>query len=224
MTADGPLVSAAEYVSYEKWGADFFRAAVTAARVHSGVAALAGRPLDFGPVGAGPGKIARISATGAIGEPSIAPVDSEALAYRVVIPVVLDFELGLPDGVHRFHATLEVPVVLTARALTGLRIYIDVDPPTAGDVVAEMRADGLRATLVQWLVPIEAELRRFVATYVAREVMKPEIADARVIDVAGAIDRAWSSIAPAGARRVSDDLNVALETEIREREDDFLEE
>lgn len=224
MVADESLVSAAEYISYEKWGADFFRTAVTAARVHNGVAALAGRPIDFGPIGAGPGKIARISATGAIGEPSITPVDSEELAYRVVIPVTLDFELGLPDGVHRFHATLEVPVVLTARALTALRIYIDVDPPAAADVVATLRADGIRASLMQRLVPIEAELRRFVAKYVAREVTKPEIADARVIDVASALDRAWSSIAPAGARQVTDDLNVALETEIREHEDDFLEE
>jgi len=48
------------------------------------------------------------------------------------------------------------------------------------------------------------------------------VADARVIDVAGAVDRARSSVAPAGARRVTDDLSVALETEIREREDDFL--
>jgi len=219
-----PLVTEVEYVSYETWGATFFRTAVTAARIQSAIAALAGRPIDFGPIGAGPGKIAKISAKGAIGEPDISPEDADALAYRVVIPVSLDFEVGLPDGTHRFHAELTVPVVLTARALTGLRIYIDVAPPKASDVTATVRAEGIRASLVQRLVNIEGELRRFVAKYVAREVTKPEIAHARIIDVAGSIDKAWSSISPAGAKKVTDDLNTALESEIREREDEFLEE
>lgn len=217
------MVTEAEYVSYETWGVTFFRTAVTAARVLNAVSVLAGRPIDFGPIGAGPGKIARISATGSIGEPTIVPVESDALAYCVTIPVSLDFDLGLPDGVHRFHAELTVPIVLTARALTGLRIFIEVAPPQASDVVATVRADGLRASLVQRLVNIEGELRRFVAKYVAREVTKPEIAQARVIDVAEAIDRAWSSLGPTDGRAVADDLSVALEDEIREREDDFLE-
>ena len=224
MSMSEPLVNEAEYVSYETWGAAFFRTAVTADRIRGAVSALAGRPIDFGPIGAGPGKIAKISATGAIGEPDITPVDCDALAYRVAIPVTLDFEVGLPDGTHRFHAELDVPVVLTARALTGVRIYIDVTPPAANEVTASVRAEGLRASLVQRLVNIEGELRRFVAKYVAREMNKPEIAKARIIDVAGSVDKAWSAISPAGAQKVTDDLNVALESEIREREDEFLEE
>ena len=58
---------------------------------------------------------------------------------------------------------------------------------------------------------------------------KPHIAAARLIDVAGAIDRAWASISPEPRRgssmrgAVTEDLNEALEVEIRENEETFLE-
>lgn len=222
---DRPLVSEAEYVSYETWGNAFFRAAVTADRVAGGVAALSGQPIDFGPIGVGPARLAKISATGSIGEAAITPESGEALAYRVEIPVTLDFELGLPDGTHRFHADLLVPLVLTARALSGVRIFIEVTPPQARDVVATVRAEGLRASLVQRIANVEVELRRFVAKYVTRELSKPAVAQARLIDVGASIEKAWASIGSVGGgSRVTDDLGDALESEIREHEDDFLEE
>jgi hypothetical protein len=183
-----PLVSEAEYVSYESWGAAFFRAAVTADRVASGVRALSGQPIDFGPMGVGPGRLARISAQGSIGEPTLEPVGTDALGYRVLVPVSLDFELDLQVEKHRFHADVEVPLVLTARALSGVRIYIEVTPPRTRDVVATVRAEGLRASIMQRVANVEGELRRFVAKYVAREVEKPDIARARLIDVGGAVD------------------------------------
>jgi hypothetical protein len=45
-----------------------------------------------------------------------------------------------------------------------------------------------------------------------------------VIDVSGAIDKAWGSISPKPAKaKVTDDFAQALEEEIRENEDIFLE-
>lgn len=217
-----PTVTEAEYVSYESWGDAFFRTAVTADRVLSGIAALSGQPIDFGPIGAGPGRLAKISARGSIGGATLTRVDDDALGYRVFVPVTLDFEVNLQVETHRFHAELEVPLVLTARALAGLRIFIEVTPPRASEVVAVVRAEGLRASIVQRVANVERELRRFVAKYVAREVEKPEIARARVIDVAASIDKAWASIARTGGNQVTADLNAVLESEIRENEDTFL--
>lgn len=220
------MVTDAEHVSYQTWGAAFFRSAVTADRVLGGVAALSGQPIDFGPIGVGPGKIAKVGAKGRIGQAAIAPVEGDApsdpLGYRVVIPVSLDFEVNLQVETHHFHAELEVPLVLTARALTGVRIFIEVTPPRADDVVATVQADGLRASIVQRVVNIEGELRRFVAKYVARELDKPQIAKARLIDVAASVDKAWAAIAPTGGSQVTEDLNEALETEILENQDAFL--
>ncbi|WP_310962925.1 hypothetical protein [Nocardioides terrisoli] len=217
-----PAVTEAEYISYESWGGAFFRAAVTADRVLSGVSALSGQPIALGPMGVGPGRLARITAHGGIGSATISRVDDELLSYRVIVPVTLDFEVDLQVETHRFHAELEVPLVLTARALTGVRIFIDVLPPRASDVQATVRAEGLRASIVQRIANVEGELRRFVAKYVAREVEKPEIVRARTVDVAASIDKTWASIAPTSGSRVSADLSEALEADIRENEDRFL--
>ncbi len=79
----------------------------------------------------------------------------------------------------------------------------------------EVQAQGLRASVLQRVVGIEGELRRFVAGYVRRELDKPHVREARLIDVSRAIDQAWASPAPAPrADGVTADLNEELEREI----------
>ena len=213
-----------DFVSYQQWGADFFAEAVSADRILGAVDNIAGQPIDFGPIGVGPGKIAKVRAYGSIGSAGATPIDGPEISYRVELPVELTFELDLQVETHTFHADLLVPLTLTARAVKGVRVYIEVVPPHTADVQVQVRAEGLRASIMQRVANVEGELRRFVARYVAREVAKPHIAAARLIDVAGAIDRAWATISPDAARpAVTDDLNEALESEIRENEDTFLE-
>jgi hypothetical protein len=213
-----------EFVSYEQWGADFFAEAVSGQRILGAVDNIAGQPIDFGPIGVGPGKIAKVRAYGAIGAARAERLDAEEITYRVELPVDLTFELNLQVETHTFHAELLVPLALTARAVEGVKVFIDVTPPHSSEVQVQVQADGLRASIMQRVANIEGELRRFVARYVAREVTKPHIQAARLIDVAGAIDRAWASISPEPTKRaVTEDLNEALETEIRENEDTFLE-
>lgn len=201
-----------EPVSYAEWGAEFFREAINERRVLAGIGALTGQPIEVGPMGMGPGGIARVSATGVIGEPPIERIGTDPVSFRAVLPVRLDFTVEMPVGTHHFHATLGVPLRLTARGLRGVRIRIDIDPPHARDIETTVRADGLPASLVQRFGNVETELRRFVAGYVAREVRKPRVADSLVIDVAATMDDAWS--APAERARVTDDLQAQLEQEL----------
>jgi hypothetical protein len=218
-----------EFVSYERWGADFFAEAVSETRILGAVDNIAGQPIDFGPIGVGPGKIAKVRAYGAIGAARAVRLDAPAITYRVELPVELTFELNLQVETHTFHAELLVPLTLTARAVEGVKVFIDVTPPHSSEVQVQVQAEGLRASIMQRVANVEGELRRFVARYVAREVGKPHIRAARLIDVAGAIDRAWASISPESTPgssvrgAVTDDLNEALETEIRENEQTFLE-
>lgn len=217
-----------EFVSYERWGADFFAEAVSSERILGAVNNIAGQPIDFGPIGVGPGKIAKVRAFGAIGAATAVRVDAPDITYRVELPVDLTFELNLQVETHTFHAELLVPLTLTARAVEGVRVFIVVTPPHSSEVQVRVQADGIRASIMQRVANIEGELRRFVARYVAREVSKPHIEAARLIDVAAAIDRAWAHISPEPTQRamrvtVTDDLNEALESEIRENEDTFLE-
>jgi hypothetical protein len=222
-----PTPGKSDFVSYQQWGADFFAEAVCSSRILGAVDNIAGQPIDFGPIGVGPGRIAKVRAHGAIGSATAERIDPEGsaeIAYRVELPVDLTFELNLQVETHTFHAELMVPVVLTARAVEGVRIYIEVTPPRSSDVQVSVQAEGLRASIMQRVANIERELQRFVARYVAREVSKPHIEAARLIDVAASIDRAWASISPRSSKpSVTDDLNEALESEIRENEETFLE-
>jgi hypothetical protein len=217
-------VADGEFVSYEQWGLDFFAEAVSEDRILGAVNNIAGQPIDFGPIGVGPGKIAKVRAFGEIGSARATRLDADEISYRVELPVQLTFELDLQVETHVFHAQMLVPLTLTARAVEGVRIFVTIDPPRPSDIEVQVTAEGIRASIMQRVANVEGELRRFVAKYVARETSKPHVEEARLIDVSRAIDRAWGSIAPQRSdERVTDDLNEALESEIRENEDTFLE-
>ncbi|MCZ4497479.1 MAG: hypothetical protein JWQ74_32 [Marmoricola sp.] len=216
-------IDESEFVSYQQWGLDFFSEAVSEDRILGAVNNIAGQPIDFGPMGVGPGKIAKVRAYGEIGAATAHRLDGGQIAYRVELPVSLNFELDLQVETLVFHAELLVPLTLTARAVEGVRIFISIEPPHSSDIQVRVQAEGIRASIMKRVADVEGELKRFVATYVARETSKPHIEAARVIDVSAAIDKAWSSIAPKPAeQRVTDDFAEALEAEIRENEDTLL--
>ncbi|HET7689545.1 MAG TPA: hypothetical protein VFK41_04140 [Nocardioidaceae bacterium] len=215
-----------DYLSYEEWGIAFFHQVVTEERILGAVNNLAGQPINVGPMGVGPGRIAQVRAEGAIGHAVSTALPGESVSYRVVLPVELTFDVNLAVDTHRFRATLEVPLILTARAATPLKIVIDVVPPLPDQVVINLRSDGLRASMLNRVVGIEGELQRFVAKYVRREVQKPAIAKARTIDVRAAVDGAMKSLGlprdESTPRRLAADLEDAIVEEIRENEDTIV--
>ncbi|HEX6388026.1 MAG TPA: hypothetical protein VFZ89_01215 [Solirubrobacteraceae bacterium] len=178
-------------VPYAVFGERFFEHAVTAERVARGVAGIAGDPIAFGPIGAGPGKIAQVSATGVVGEARVERLPADEVAFRLSIPVKLDLEIDLGVDSHTFHALVTVNLTLTARAAEPLRVVIDIDDPTWEDIDVELEAETLRGGLLQRVAGIDREIGRFVARYVRRELDKPRIRAARDIDVAARIDGAW---------------------------------
>jgi len=183
-------------VDYAAWGERFFEHAVTLERVLAGVNVLGGRPIDVGPLGVGPGRLAKVHATGTIGAATGRLVGVSPVRFDVVLPVSLAFVLDLTMDKQRFDADVEVPLRLTAHAHADLSIFVDVTPPRPEQVVVRLRAQGLRASLTQAAAGVDGELRRFVARYVAREVDKPHVAAARVIDVAAAIARSADHVVP----------------------------
>lgn len=210
----------AEEISYQQWGVDFFHEAVSAQRILAAVRGLAGRPIDFGPIGVGPGKLAKVKATGAIGTAAARKLEGEQVRFLLTLPVDLMFELDLGVDKHTFRAAMEIPLLLTAQALPGLRIHVEVTPPSADEVVVRLKAVGLRASVVSKVANVEGELKRFVAKYVAKEVSREDIADARLIDVAGRINGAWAT--PGEPEEpVEDHLNDEL---ARDMEESFLSE
>ncbi|EFQ82130.1 hypothetical protein HMPREF0063_12654 [Aeromicrobium marinum DSM 15272] len=185
-----------EFCSYAEFGKRFFAAAVTSDKILGAVAALGGRPIAFGPMGVGPGRLAKVTATGEIGTATAQEVPGREISFDVTLPVALDFALDLQVETHHFHGALELPLKVRARATPDLRIVVEVTPPSARDVRLDLTADGRRAGMVKKLAGVDAEVKRFVAKYVARELEKPEIARARIVDVNSAIDAAWAGLAP----------------------------
>jgi hypothetical protein len=189
--------------TYEEFGALFFRAAVTPERILGAVDGIAGKPIDFGPMGVGPGRIARVTAKGRIGDATATEIPGLPISYRLVVPVALDFTVDLQVEKHRFHADVEVPLTVTAHATRDLRIIVDVTPPNPDELELDLAAEGMRAGLLKRVANIDGELRRFVAKYVARELEKPHIVATREIDVGVSIDVAWADMAP---QRDSEDV------------------
>ena len=192
--------------TYEEFGARFFEAAITPERVLGAVDSVAGQPIDFGPMGVGPGRIARVMAKGQIGEATATKVPGIPITYHLVVPVSLDFTVDLQVEKERFHAEVEVPLTVIAHATRDLRIVVDVTPPNPDELELDLSAATLRAGLLQRIANIDGELRRFVAKYVARELEKPHIKATRNIDVGVSIDVAWADMVP---RRESEDVPAA---------------
>ena len=179
--------------TYAVFGERFFVHAVTEERIVGALKGIAGDKIAFGPIGAGPGKLAKVSAEGVIGVASATPIEGELVAFRLTIPVSLDLVVDLGVDEHTFHAGIEVGLTLTARAADPLRVVIDVDPPTARDVTVRVETEALRSEVFRRITGVDGEIRRFVARYIARELDKPHIRKARDIDVAARIDRAWKA-------------------------------
>ena len=180
-------------LTYEAFGPSFFEHAVTEERILSVLDELLGTAIEVGPIGVGPGRLVKASATGRYGLPEITRTSTRPLEYRVTVPASLTFTLDLQVETQKFNADLLVPLVLRATAAEPLLVVIEVIPPDASKLTVKVRAEGLRATVVQKVADVDHELRRFLAKYVARELTKPYVEDARTIDVAALMDRAWTS-------------------------------
>jgi hypothetical protein len=222
VTAPGrrPPEDPLEFVSYADFGEQFFRYAVTRDRVLGAVNLLAGRPIDLGPTGVGPGRVVRLRARGRIDAATSVPVPGSEVGHRVTLPVRLAFEIDLGVETHRFEARLVVPLVLTARAAHGLKVFLEVTPPEADEIGIDLQARGLRASVLQRVAGLEGEVRRFVARYVARELDQPYVRAARLVDVAGAIDTAWERLGPHApsptAAHITEDFQDAVQARLDE--------
>ncbi|MFC7503564.1 hypothetical protein ACOACQ_02180 [Nocardioides sp. CPCC 206347] len=207
-----------ELITYATWGERFFSTAVTAERVLNGVNVLAGRPIDVGPIGVGPGRIAKVIAKGRIGTATGQQVGDLPVSFNVELPVTLKFTLDLGMDKLDFDAEITVPLVIAAHARADLAIQLEVTPPPPAQVVVRLKAQGLRASLTSRAANVEGELRRFVAKYVARELKQPYVQQATVIDVARAIDGAAAGLGPREesptAARLTDALPAAMEAEL----------
>jgi hypothetical protein len=184
----------ARYMTYEEFGRRFFEIAVTEERVGGAIADIAGDSFEMGPMGQGPGKIAKVTAKVRIKDPRVTRKVGEMITFAIRIPLEIDMVVDLRIDRPKFMVFGEISLRATARAAEPLLLILDFDKPRPSDIEIHVTSKSLRAEVVRIIGGIDAEVRRFIAAHVAGEIDSPASQKAKVIDVADSIDVAWTGI------------------------------
>ena len=187
-------MDAYNYMTYEEFGRRFFDIAVTEDRVGGAIGAIAGDGFEMGPIGQGPGKIAKVTAKVRILEPRITRALGETITFAIRIPLEIDMVVDLRIDRPKFMVFGEIALRATARAAEPLLLILDVEKPSPSDISIHVTSKSLRAELLRVVAGVDAEVKRFISAHVAGEIDSPASQKAKVIDVADSIDAAWTGI------------------------------
>jgi hypothetical protein len=187
-------MSVDDEITYEEFGRKFFEIAVTEDRVGGAIAEIAGDAFEMGPMGQGPGKIAKVTAKVRIQEPRLTRQVGPMITFAIRIPLEIDMVVDLRIDKPKFMVSGEIALRATARAAEPLLLVLDVEKPRASDISIHVTSKSLRGEVVRVLGGIDAEIKRFIAAHVAGEIDSPASQKAKVIDVADSIDAAWTGV------------------------------
>jgi hypothetical protein len=187
-------MNADDYMTYEEFGRRFFEVAVSEERVCNAIAAIAGDAFEMGPMGQGPGKIAKVSAKVRIMDPRVTRQVGDMITFAIRIPLEIDMVVDLRIDKPKFMVFGEIALHATARAAEPLLLILDVEKPRSSDISIHVTSKSLRGEVVRVIGGVDAEIRRFIAAHVSGEIDSPASQKAKVIDVADSIDAAWTGV------------------------------
>lgn len=186
--------NALQYLSYEEFGRRFFEVAVSEKRVADAIGAIAGDEFQMGPMGQGPGGIAKVTAMVRVQAPRVTRQLGETISFDIRIPLEINMVVDLRIDKPRFVVSGEIALKAKARAAGPLLLIIDVGKPVSRDITIHVTSGTLRAEALRVLAGIDAEIKRFISAHVAGEINSPGARQARIIDVAKQIDAGWAGI------------------------------
>jgi hypothetical protein len=181
-------------MTYEEFGRRFFEVAVSEERVCNAIAAIAGDAFEMGPMGQGPGKIAKVSAKVRIMDPRVSRQLGDLITFAIRIPLEIDMVVDLRIDKPKFMVFGEIALRATARAAEPLLLILDVEKPRSSDISIHVTSKSLRGELVRVIGSLDAEIRRFISAHVSGEIDSPASQKAKVINVADSIDVAWTGV------------------------------
>ncbi|WP_445170435.1 hypothetical protein ACTXG7_14600 [Mycolicibacterium sp. Dal123E01] len=179
------------FVSYEEFGRRFFEVAVTEERVAAAFAEIAGGEFEMGPMAQGPAGLAKITAKVKIQQPVARRSVGDTITFHVRIPLIIELIVDLRVDKQRFTVDGDIALRATARAAEPLLVVIDVAKPRSSDIAVHVTSKSMRGEILRIVGGVDAEIRRFVAAYVADEIDSPGAQQAKVIDVVEAVASAW---------------------------------
>ncbi|MCF6390076.1 hypothetical protein L2K20_24130 [Mycobacterium sp. MBM] len=185
---------APQYLRYEEFGRRFFEVAVSEKRVADAIGAIAGEEFEMGPMGQGPGGIAKVTARVRIQAPRVTRHVGSSITFDIRIPLEINMVIDLRIDRPRFMVFGEIALQATARAAAPLLLIIDVDKPGPRDISIHVTSGTLRAEALRVLAGIDAEIKRFIAAHVVGEIDSPGARQARIIDIAAQIESGWAGM------------------------------
>jgi hypothetical protein len=183
-----------DYMTYEEFGRQFFEVAVTEDRVGGAIGSIAGDTFEMGPMGQGPGKIAKVTAKVRIMDPRVTRQVGELITFAIRIPLEIDMVVDLRIDRPKFMVFGEIALRATARAAAPLLLILDVEKPRSSDISIHVTSTSLRGEVLRIVAGVDAEIKRFVAAHVSGEIDSPASQKAKIINVADSIDGAWTGI------------------------------
>lgn len=181
-------------MTYEEFGRQFFEVAVTEDRVGRAIGSIAGDTFEMGPMGQGPGKIAKVTAKVRIMDPRVTRQVGELITFAIRIPLEIDMVVDLRIDRPKFMVFGEIALRATARAAAPLLLILDVEKPRSSDISIHVTSTSLRGEVLRIVAGVDAEIKRFVAAHVSGEIDSPASQKAKIINVADSIDGAWTGI------------------------------
>jgi hypothetical protein len=184
----------AEEITYEQFGVNFVTKVVTAERVAATIGRVSGSEVSAGPMAAGPGGAASVTASGRIGTIGAkVSFRREQLGFDATIPIALVLDVRVAGANHRYNGKVTVSLRLGVRAVAPLSLMIDVDEVRPEHVEVSLEADGVRARFLQRLGGIDDEVRRTVASIVGGRLGSPEAREVRELHILDFVDKAWNA-------------------------------
>ena len=183
-----------DYMTYEEFGRRFYEVAVTEERVGAAIGEIAGDAIEMGPMGQGPGKIAKVTAKVKIQHPRVTRHVGKAITFAIRIPLEIDMVIDLLIDKPRFTVSGEIALSATARAADPLLLILDVEKPRPSNISIHVTSKSLRGEVLRIVARVDAEIKRFIAAHVAGEIDSPGSEKARVINVAERIDASWTGV------------------------------
>ena len=181
-----------EEITYEQLGVNFVTYVVTPERVAETIARVAGDQVRVGPMDAGPGGAASVTATGRIGSVTARNAWRDGpMSFDAVIPIVLSLDVRIAGVSHRYEGKLSVRLRIGVRAVHPVTLAFDIDPVSPEDVDVELSAGGMRAKFLQRIGGIDDEVRRGVAAAVTERLDSDSARAVREIDILGYVGDAW---------------------------------
>lgn len=181
-------------MTYEEFGRRFFEIAVSEERVGTAIGEIAGAEFSMGPMGQGPGNIAKVTAKVKVQTPVATRQLGDQITFDIRIPLEIDMVIDLRIDKPRFMVFGEIALRATAVAAHPLVLILDVAKPRPSDISIHITSTSLRAELVRIVGGVDAEIKKFVAHHVAGEIDSPASKKAQVIDVGSQIAAVWTGI------------------------------